>query len=103
MENLEKILNPNFWKSFRIPACSFAVLALLLLMRNVNNASEYVYIQKLANYTIGASIISYGHFLFWATWKNHKKELDLPFWAQFIAMLLHISWFIFFVLSINKG
>jgi len=101
MVNWEKIAEPNFWKSFKIPACSFAVLALLLLMRNVNNGFEYGYIQKMANYTIGASIISYGHFLFYATWKNLKKESDLPFWAQIIAMMFHISWFIFFLLSLK--
>ena len=97
MVNLEKIVEPDFWKAFKIPAYAFAVLALLLLMRNVNNSLEYSYIQNMANYAIGASIISYGHFLFYATWKNRKKEPDLPFWAQGLAMVFHIGWFVYFL------
>ncbi len=98
MVNWEKILDPDFWRSFKIPAYAFALLALLLLMRNVTNSLEYSYIQNTANYALGASIISYGHFLYYTTWKNrHKDEPDLPFWAQHLAMVLHILWFGFFL------
>lgn len=95
MVDWEKIVAPDFWKAFRIPAFAFAVLALLLLMRNVNESLEWVYIRQVANYTIGASVISYGHFLFHATWINRKKDTDLPFWAQALAMTVHVAWFIF--------
>ncbi len=93
----EEILHPDFWRAFKIPAYAFAVLALLLLMRNVNNSLEYSYIQNMANYAIGASIISYGHFLFYTTWKNRTNEPDLPFLAQGLAMVFHIAWFGFFL------
>ena len=95
-----KILAPGFWKSFKIPAAAFAVLALLMLMRNVNSSLEYQYIQKLANYAIGASVVSYGHFLFHATWTNRNKEEDLPFWAQILAMVVHIAWFAWFLTQV---
>jgi len=94
-----KIVAPDFWKAFRIPAIAFAVLALLLLMRNVNEGLEFCYIRQVANYTIGASIISYGHFLFHATWRKRKNEPDLPFWAQALAMAFHVAWFIFSLFS----
>ena len=97
MVNLEKIVEPDFWKAFKIPAYAFAVLTLLLLMRNANNSLEYSYIQNTANYAIGASIISYGHFLFYSTWKNRTNEPDLPFWAQGLAMGFHIAWFGYFL------
>jgi hypothetical protein len=100
MVNWETIVAPEFWKAFKIPAFAFAVLALLLLMRNVNESLEYIYIQHVANYALGASIISYGHFLFHATWINRKKEPDLPFWVQAIAMTVHVAWFIFFLWTI---
>jgi hypothetical protein len=100
--NWEKIVAPDFWKAFKIPAYAFALLVLLLLMRNINNNLEYVYIQKLANYAIGTSIISYGHFLFHATWLNRRKEEDLPFWAQTLAMLIHIAWFVWFLVQVAE-
>jgi len=102
MVNWDKIVAPDFWKAFKIPACAFAVLVLLLLMRNVNSSLEYGYIQKLANYAIGASVISYGHFLFHVTWRNRKKEDDLPFWAQTLAMVIHIAWFVWFLMQASK-
>lgn len=100
--NWEKIVAPDFWKAFKVPAYAFALLVLLLLMRNINNDLEYVYIQKLANYAVGASIISYGHFLFHATWRNRRQEEDLPFWAQTLAMLIHIAWFVWFLVQVGK-
>lgn len=103
MVNWEKIVDPDFWKAFKIPAYAFAVLALLLLMRNVNNSLEYSYIQNTANYAIGASIISYGHFLFYATWKNRRNEPDLPFPAQVLAMAIHVAWFVYFLLTQIPG
>jgi len=102
MVDWEKIVAPDFWKAFKIPAYAFAVLVLLLLMRDVNHSLEYRYIQNLANYSLGASLISYGHFLSHATWMNRKKEDDLPFWAQAIAMAFHISWFAWFLLQVIK-
>ena len=95
----DQVFSPDFWKAFRIPASAFAVLALMLLMRNVNAVNEYEYIRSIANFTIGASVIAYGHYLFHATWINRKKEPDLPFWGQGIAWVLHILWFfwIFFM------
>jgi hypothetical protein len=102
MLNWEKIVAPDFWKAFKIPAYTFAVLVLFLLMRNVSNNLEYVYIQKLANYAVGTSIISYGHFLFHSTWKNRKNESDLPFWAQTLAMVIHIAWFAWFLVQVTK-
>ena len=93
MVDWEKIAAPDFWKAFRIPAFAFAVLVLLLILRDLNSSVEYQYIQQLANYAIGASVISYGHYLFHATWVNRKKDDDLPFWAQAIAMAFHIAWF----------
>lgn len=100
MVNWEKIVAPDFWKAFKIPAFAFAVLALLLLMRNVNESLEYIYIQHVSNYALGASIISYSHFLFHATWINRTKEPDLPFWAQALAMTVHVAWFSFFLSTI---
>lgn len=102
MVEWEKIVAPDFWKAFRIPAFAFAVLALLLLMRNVNEDLEWVYVRQVANYAIGASIIAYGHFLFHATWINRKKDIDLPFWAQALAMVIHIAWFGWFLVHAVK-
>lgn len=102
MVDWEKVVAPDFWKAFKIPAFAFAVLVLLLLMRNVNSAVEYAYIQNIANYAIGASVISYGHFLFHATWRKRTKEDDLPFWAQILAMLIHIVWFAWFLWQTAK-
>ena len=99
MVNWETIVDPDFWKAFRIPAYAFALLVLLLLMRNVTSNIEYEYIQKVANYAIGASIISYGHFLFYATWRNRTKEHDLPFWAQTFAMAIHVAWFVWLLIQ----
>jgi hypothetical protein len=59
---LGKIVNPDFWKSFRIPACGFALLTILLLFRNATESREFTYIQHVASYTLGACIIEYGHF-----------------------------------------
>lgn len=101
MVDWEKIADPDFWKAFKIPAYAFAVLVLLLLMRNVSSNLEYGYIQKVANYAIGTSIISYGHFLFHATWKKRKEDTDLPFWAQTLAMAFHIAWFVFFLRQVT--
>lgn len=97
MKDLEKILNPEFWKSFRIPAAAFAVLVVLLIFRDVDNALEYAFIQKVASYAIGASVIAYGHFLFHATWVERKGEKDLPFLAQIIAMAFHALLFAWFI------
>jgi hypothetical protein len=41
MVNWEQIVAPDFWKAFKIPAYAFAVLVLLLLMRNVSSRLEY--------------------------------------------------------------
>lgn len=101
MVDWEKIVDPNFWKAFKIPAYAFAVLVLLLLTRNVSSDIEYAYIQRVANYAIGASIIAYGHFLFHATWTERKKDADLPFWAQVLAMASHIAWFAFLLLQVT--
>ena len=97
MVDWEQIVAPDFWKAFRIPACAFAVLVLLLILRDLNSSVEYQYIRQLANYAIGASVISYGHYLFHATWINRKKDDDLPFLAQAIAMAFHIAWFVWFL------
>lgn len=101
MVDWEKISDIDFWKAFKIPAYAFAVLALLLLTRNVSSNIEYAYIQKVANYAIGASIIAYGHFLFHATWIKRKKEADLPLCAQAFAMTSHIAWFVFLLLQVT--
>ena len=101
MVDWEKIAAPDFWKAFKIPAYAFAVLVLLLLTRNVNSNIEYGYIQKVANYAIGASIISYGHFLFQATWTKRKGDVDLPFLAQTLAMAIHVGWFVFFLIQVT--
>jgi len=101
MVDWEKIADPDFWKAFKIPAYAFAVLVLLLLTRNGSSNIEYAYIQKVANYAIGASIIAYGHFLFHATWTKRRKEADLPFLAQAIAMALHIAWFAFLLIQVT--
>lgn len=98
-----KIVDPNFWRSYKIPAFAFALVALLLLMRNVSNDLEYIYIQNTATYALGASIIAYAHSLFYSTWMNRKKgEPDLPFQAQAIFVGLHILWFLTYWLSVAK-
>ncbi|ABW66379.1 hypothetical protein [Desulfosudis oleivorans] len=96
----EKILNPDFWKAFKIPGYALAVLLLLLLMRDINNGLEYIYIQKVANFAIGASIISYGHSMLHSTWVNRRKEMDLPFWPQLLALTIHAVWFGFFLYQV---
>ena len=97
MVDLKKVLAPGFWEAFKVPAYSFAVLTLFLLMRNVNSGFEYIHVKSIANYAIGTSIISYGHFLFYSTWKNRKKELELPFWVQGIVLACHVLWFFYFL------
>jgi hypothetical protein len=89
------ITNPDHWKAFRIPAFSFATLALLMITRNASVPEEMVFNQLVAKYAIGTSIISYGHFLFHATWCNISNAKDLPIWAQVLAMFFHCVWFFY--------
>ena len=98
--NWDKIINSDFWRSFRIPACGFALLIVLLLFRNATEGREFTYIQHVANYILGACLVSYGHFLFHTTWIKRRGEPDLPFWAQFLAMIFHCAWFVVFLMSV---
>lgn len=91
----DKIVQPNFWGAFKIPAFAFAFVALLLILRNTNYDLEYAFIQQVTKFAIGASIISYGHSLMYSTWRNHNKGPDLPFFAQIAFFGLHIGWFLF--------
>lgn len=95
----ENIVDPKFWGAFKIPAFAFALVALLLVLRNSNNNLEFSYIQFVANYAIGASIISYCHSLTHSTWLNHKKVSDLPLWIQIVFMNFHVFWFSFAIFS----
>jgi hypothetical protein len=99
MAFLEKVVESEFWKNFRIPAFAFALIALLLLMRNTNDVVEWIYIQETANFALGACIISYGHWLMRKTWESRTEEPDLPFWAQFIALAVHVGWFARFLFA----
>lgn len=99
MVDWEKLGSPGFWGSFKIPAFAFAVVALILLFRNTAEGAEFIYAQMVANYALGASIISYGHQLFYSTWRNrYPEERDLPWWAQISAMILHLLWFFWYFL-----
>ena len=86
----DKIVQPNFWGAFKIPAFAFAIIALLLILRDTNNNIEYTYIQLITRYAIGASIISYCHSLMYSTWKNHNKNPNLPFFVQILFIIFHI-------------
>ena len=98
MVDWEKLLSPAFWGSYRIPAAAFGMVALLLLFRNVSESLEFIYIQQMANYALGATIISYGHHIFYSNWtKRHTPDPDLPFWAQGLAMAIHLAWFAYFL------
>jgi hypothetical protein len=94
----DKIVDPKFWGAFKIPAYAFALVALLLVLRNSNSNPEFSYIQLIANYAIGASIISYCHSLTHSTWLNHKKGPDLPLLIQIVFMSFHVTWFGFAVI-----
>jgi len=98
---IEKIADPKFWGAFKIPAYAFAVISLLLVLRDVNNSLEYSYIQHVANYAIGASIVSYCHSLTHSTWINHEKGPDLPLWLQTVFMIFHVVWFGWFLCKLN--
>jgi len=99
MADWEKLLSPGFWGAFRIPAFAFGMVALLLLFRNVSESLEFIYIQRVATYALGASVISYGHYLFYSTWvKRRVNERDLPFWAQGLAVAIHLAWFGYYFL-----
>jgi hypothetical protein len=87
------IVQPNFWGAFKIPAFAFAIIALLLILRDTNSNIEYPYIQLTTKYAIGASIISYCHSLMHSTWENHNKGPDLPFKFQILFMVFHVFWF----------
>jgi hypothetical protein len=89
----DKLLDPKFWGSFKIPGFAFGVISLFLLMRNVNAPLEFVYIKNLANFAVGASIISYGHSLIYSTWMNLEKGKDLPLWVQISAIIIYAFWF----------
>ena len=92
--------SPGFLEGIQDPCIYVCSARVVVANENVNESLEYIYIQHVANYALGASIISYGHFLFHATWINRKKEPDLPFWAQALAMTVHVVWFIFFLWTI---
>lgn len=95
----EKILNPAFWGTFRVPAVAFGMVALLLLFRNLTESGEFMFIQRVATYALGASVISYGHYQCYSTWtKRRKPDPDLPFWAVCLAVLTHLGWFGYFFL-----
>ena len=98
MTDWGKILEPGFWGTFRIPAFAFGMVALLLLFRNVTESLEVTYIQRVATYALGASVISFGHYQFYSTWTKREGESDLPFWAIGVAVLLHPVWFIYYFL-----
>jgi len=100
MFDWDKIATSDFWRSFRIPACGFALLIILLLFRNATESREFTFIRQVASYTLGACIIAYGHLLFHSTWTNRRREADLPFWAQFLAMIFHFAWFGVFLMSV---
>ena len=93
MDITDKIANPKFWGAFKIPAYAFAVIALLIVLRNTGSSIEYAYIQHTANFAIGACIISYCHSLTHSAWINHSRGPDLPLWLQVVFMLLHVIWF----------
>lgn len=98
MANWEKVVESDFWKTFKIPAFAFAMVALLLVMRNARDVIEWLFIQETVNFAIGASVIAYGHSLIQKTWQNRTDEPDLPFWAQFIALAIHVGWFVRFLI-----
>ena len=99
MTDWGKILEPGFWGTFRIPAFAFGVAALLLLFRNVSEGVEFIYIQRVATYALGASVISFGHYQCYSTWtKRRAPDRDLPFWGIGLAIASHLLWFGYYFL-----
>ncbi|MFT2097991.1 hypothetical protein ACMUMQ_06480 [Marinomonas sp. 2405UD66-6] len=97
----EFLFDISRWGAFKIPAFSLGAVALLLIFRDVNNPKEILFIQELIRFSIGSAIISYCQSLGYSTYRLNAKKEDLPIYIQVIFMILHVSWFIYWLLIKN--
>ena len=81
------------WGAFKIPVLGFAFVLALLTLRDVHSDIEYLTIVRFTTWALGASVISYGHSLLHSTYRNRRQAPDLPFAAQWVALIFHVIWF----------
>jgi len=93
MPNAGQFTDLRNWGAFKIPVFGFAFVVALLSFRNIGMEIEYIIIVRFTVWALGASVISYGHSIFYSTHCNRTGESDLPMLGQIFALSVHVIWF----------